>query len=723
MTVAGPLHCPAGHPMPTGAGRACSACRREQIIAKVAAIDSSLSIQDIAAAVDAVATNHAARRSLAAALDSNPDALAHGAPPTVGRLVTELIARGSTTLTTPKCVMCGRSRRSLTASGCGGLCARCAQRAHPAECVRCGGVKPVAGRTTDRQPICERCRRWERGRRECGRCGKIASIAVRARDGQPDVCVNCYRMPTAVCSGCGRNRECNFAASAAPICLTCSPRAASPCARCGNDRPPAVRWDQGPLCDPCYTAALRHRGRCTACRNDRRLVAPPGPDATLCADCAAVAVTHACTDCGLEDKLYEHGRCERCSLRRRATELLSGGSGQVPVELTGVLEAICAARTPRTALNWLRQGAAAGLLAEVASGRLPATHQALDSHPHPRAADYLRHILLAGGALPGRDEELARAQRWLADLLATIDLPDHRRLVQAFATWRVMRRLRRRTETNPDHQTYTAHAKIRIKAAADFLAWLTTQHTALAEIRQADIDAWLLSSSRACRVRDFLAWAAEQGRCAPVDIPAPQRATGPATDPDQRWAQLATLLHNNNIAIVDRIAGCFLLMFGQQQSRTAAMTTDQITRRGHDVFVRFGQHDVPVPEPLGALLLQLIADGKSHVGVGSPHHTRWLFPGGMPGRPITASRLAERLRALGISSQAGRRATLIDLASQLPAAVLADLLNLNPATAVRWMHQAGADWTRYAAGLARTPITNPANNPDQTMITLTHSQS
>ena len=49
-----------------------------------------------------------------------------------------------------------------------------------------------------------------------------------------------------------------------------------------------------------------------------------------------------------------------------------------------------------------------------------------------------------------------------------------------------------------------------------------------------------------------------------------------------------------------------------------------------------------------------------------------------------------------------RRAALIDLAAQLPAAVLADCLNLSPGTAVRWMHQAGADWNRYAADIART---------------------
>ena len=52
-----------------------------------------------------------------------------------------------------------------------------------------------------------------------------------------------------------------------------------------------------------------------------------------------------------------------------------------------------------------------------------------------------------------------------------------------------------------------------------------------------------------------------------------------------------------------------------------------------------------------------------------------LFPGGMPGKPITASQLGERLRTLGIYAMPGRRAALTDLAAKMPAAVLADLLH------------------------------------------------
>ncbi len=137
------------------------------------------------------------------------------------------------------------------------------------------------------------------------------------------------------------------------------------------------------------------------------------------------------------------------------------------------------------------------------------------------------------------------------------------------------------------------------------------------------------------------------------------------------------------------------------------MTTSQVTSRGGTLFVRFGRHDAPVPEPLAVILTELIRTGRSHTGTGSPATTPWLFPGGLPGRPITAARLGQRLRLLGIYAMAGRRAALTDLAAQLPAAVLADLLHLSPGTAVRWMREAGADWTRYAAELARIRIHQP----------------
>ena len=158
--------------------------------------------------------------------------------------------------------------------------------------------------------------------------------------------------------------------------------------------------------------------------------------------------------------------------------------------------------------------------------------------------------------------------------------------------------------------------------------------------RQADIDDWLTAAGPgAADVRDFLAWAARQGHCQPFDIPRPPRRAGTAIGDSQRWDLVTRLLHDDSIPVTDRIAGCLVLLFGQNMTRAAAITTSQVTRHGCDVYVQFGQHEVPIPSALGMLLLTLIADGKPNTGTGSPAVGPWLFPGLLPGQPITPARL------------------------------------------------------------------------------------
>ena len=673
--------------------------QRERVLAAVAAADPSLPAAVIAAALDAVVVTPAVLRELASACSADPRALSTGAPATVGRLVSELVARGSSALSEPACVRCRRTGHPLTRSASGGVCARCRRWQLAEACARCEVLKPVAARDGDGRAVCARCS--DRPQRRCGRCGRIRRIALRARDGTPDICDGCFRGREATCVSCGRRRPCAFLAEGHPTCQACRPRATAVCVHCGQSRPPTARWPEGPICDPCYTAALRRRGSCTGCGDLRRLIDPPGPAATRCADCAGLPSSHVCIDCGTEDKLYERGRCATCSLRRRTGELLRAGGERIPPTLTPIHAAIVATSTPRSALNWLRKGAGAALLAELAAGTLPASHQALDAHPHQRAADYLRHMLVANEVLPARDEAVVRTERFVADTLAGIDRDGDRRLVQSYATWRVLRRLRRRAERSTRPVTYTRHAHNRVHAAAALLTWLAAGGGSLADAGQADIEQWVATHPAGHDVGDFLTWATEHGHCRPLSVTSRVRRTGPTTDSEQRWASLARLLREDDLDLTDRVAGALLLCYGQQLSRIAAMTTDQVLRRDGAVSLRFGRSEITVPEPLAGLVAQLVDHGRCYVGVGSPASTPWLFPGLLPGRPLTAARLGERLRKLGIYAQAGRRATLTQLAAELPAAVLADLLHIAPTTAVRWMRDAGGDWTRYAAELAR----------------------
>lgn len=138
------------------------------------------------------------------------------------------------------------------------------------------------------------------------------------------------------------------------------------------------------------------------------------------------------------------------------------------------------------------------------------------------------------------------------------------------------------------------------------------------------------------------------------------------------------------------------------------MTADQVTRRSDaTTTIRFASCPITVPQPLAGLLRAHLDTPRPYTGVGSPTTSPWLFPGHLPGRPLTAARLGDRLAHFGIDARAARRAALIQLAAELPAAVLADLLHLSPGTAVTWTHTARGDWKRYAAALASQPPHHP----------------
>ena len=117
--------------------------------------------------------------------------------------------------------------------------------------------------------------------------------------------------------------------------------------------------------------------------------------------------------------------------------------------------------------------------------------------------------------------------------------------------------------------------------------------------------------------------------------------------------------------------------------------------------LRLGREPVVLPEPLDALVLQLAASRRGHAALGDQGTSRWLFPGGQPGRPISAYRLAERLRQLGLRPGPARSTALFGLAAELPAALLARLLGIHISVAVAWQRASSGDWTTYAADYGR----------------------
>ena len=583
------------------------------------------------------------------------------------------------------------------------MCKPCRTRQLTAACALCGKVKPVAGRDAAGQPICERCRRRGPGRRRaCGHCGKTAPVAVRGTRRQAGHLRQLLPAARAVCSVCGRYRPCNFAGSEParlPVVLAAGDRSLRPLRpgpAAGRPAGPKAR-SATPATPPRCAAGSRARpaARSGAWSSRPARTPSPAPTAPGCPSSAPAPTAAPRTSS------TRSGRCARCSLRRRATVLLSAGTGDVPATLIAVLEAICAARTPRSRAELAAHAAPAPPSSPTwpPGGSPPPTRHSTSTRG-PGPPGHLRQVLTAGGVLPPRDEELARTEQWLAALLDSIDRPRapparaRLRHLAGHAPAAPRRRPGRR------HRTYTARARNSIKAAAGSSAGSASgaprcrlppgRHRRLARHQP----------RRRSRPR-----LPDLGR-PPRALPALRRPRPAAAhrNRDQRQPALGTgrpaapRRQHRGHRPGRRLPGPALRPERHPHRRAHHQPGHPPRRRRH---IRLGKHDIPVPPPLGDLLLTLITDGKPYTGIGTPAERKWLFPGLLPGQPITPARLAERLRALGIPVRAGRRAALTDLAAQVPAAVLADVLGLHPTTAVNWTHDAGSDWNRYAAELAR----------------------
>jgi hypothetical protein len=240
------------------------------------------------------------------------------------------------------------------------------------------------------------------------------------------------------------------------------------------------------------------------------------------------------------------------------------------------------------------------------------------------------------------------------------------------------------------------------RLAAALLDWLTGRSLTLATCQQRDLDDWLADAQTRYR-RDaghFVRWARTQ-RLTTLEFPA-VRWDGPGSiDTEARWQQARWLLHDQTLKPEDRVAGLLVLLYAQWPATISRLRLDHLDHDGDQVRLHLGGEPVILPEPLAHLVRELVATRRGHAGLGDRGTSPWLFPGGQPGRPLSAYRLAERLRQLGLRSGRARSAALVQLATELPAALLARLLGIHVSVAVAWQHASAGDWTSYAAEVSR----------------------
>lgn len=459
-----------------------------------------------------------------------------------------------------------------------------------------------------------------------------------------------------------------------------------------------VYWPQDQLCHSCFYTAMRTHGICPQCGHDG--VLPGRTDDTdlrpVCLTCAGVPDNYTCKSCGQEGELHRRGECARCALRGDLCTILLHHPAD-PAAMHTLIEVLCGVDRPESILTWKRNVQVLEMLGGIASGAIPLTHDGLTAAGSGRHVDHLRSLLQHHGLLPQRDEHLARFEAWLTDKLDAIDSPAVRTLVEQFATWHHLRRLRSESQPGQSSDGPKRSAKQEITETIKFLTWLEHTHRrVLGDCTQQDVDEYLASGPTTRHlIRTFFIWAKKSKLNVAVQIGFRQAKTTPTITQDQRLAWLKELLTGDSESLPYRVAGILLLLYAQPLTKIAALQSTAISQVDGETRIALGKAPTPVPEPFSSQLNYHRHNRPNLRTTGGATGTPWLFPSIRPGRHIDPQAIMQRLRQLGIDLQGARNTALRELVSEIPAPLVADMLGYSDQVTRKHAAEAGNTWARY----------------------------
>lgn len=470
------------------------------------------------------------------------------------------------------------------------------------------------------------------------------------------------------------------------------------CVRCGRRAAKAANWE-GAICRTCYAKAMQTRGRCAGCGVDRLLPGRRDDTTPICRDCAGITRDFFCDRCRFEGHLHTGRLCTRCTLSDQLHQALDDGTGRVHPPLAPLMAAVVAMPEPKNGLSWLRSQQVQHLLGDLATGRLPLTHEALQELPNWRTVAHLRDLLMACGVLPAVDKQLLHAQTWLHHRLTALAGTPHHQLLRQFGLWHQIPRLRTRARMRPLTEAARRFAAEQFTQAERFLSWLDQRGRHPGGCTQADLDTWHAQAAdhHKRNLRAFLTWATSARHMPKLALPTLHTRAGERLTQTRRLALLRRVLTDDAPPARSRAAACLMLLYAQPASRIVRLTIDDVLQEGDQVLIRLGEPPSPVPEALAGILLQLV-DNRQNMNSATNPGSRWLFPGKRAGQPLHARTLLPLIHQLGIPAQATRVAALRQLVLQAPAPVIADALGYHTKHVAKVWTEAGGNWKTYAPG-------------------------
>ena len=367
-----------------------------------------------------------------------------------------------------------------------------------------------------------------------------------------------------------------------------------------------------------------------------------------------------------------------------------------------------ATERPDTVAELARTDSAApAILRELAAGRPPLTHAALDELPASKTVEHLRSVLVATGdpAAPRRADGPAGTLDHRAPS-PHAPTPTSGSCCTATPSGTCCAGCAsRHRDADATHDQVVA-VQQHIRAAIALLDWLTARGLTLATARQGDLEAWLAGDQATHRARRRelrpLGHAATSSTSAGLRRHPMGRARPASSTPRPAGSRPAGCCTTTPSSPTTASPGCSSCSTPNGPPPISRLTLDHIHTSGTTGAAparpraRRPARTARRPGPRSS---------SPPAAATPPSATREPRPGcspaASPAGPISAYRLGERLRQLGLHPGQARSTALFQLATDLPAALLARMLGIHISVAVAWQRASAGDWTAYAAEIGR----------------------
>lgn len=207
----------------------------------------------------------------------------------------------------------------------------------------------------------------------------------------------------------------------------------------------------------------------------------------------------------------------------------------------------------------------------------------------------------------------------------------------------------------------------RVSVALDFLAWMDQRGLPLAALAQEHIDDWIAgaTSQRRYLIRYFLKWTTSRRLTRELTVPStPSQEPQDLLDDDDRWRLLQRCLTDDALPTDVRAGGAITLLSGLSTERLCHLTPEHLKFGDKHAHLVLGRHPVLLPPRLAELLRQLAEQPQLRPQLSRAHPgPQWLFPGMVPGKPISTHGMTQKLNRHDIPVRTARNGALAALAA------------------------------------------------------------